>query len=60
MKNDKEQDKRKNSSMASTFEEMKEHGKIMEHVSSNNEVKKSGKTPDPQQLESDQEQEDKK
>ena len=41
--------KRKNSSMASNFEEMKEHGKIMEHVSTNEEVRKSGKTPDPQQ-----------
>ncbi|MFC7372957.1 hypothetical protein ACFQPF_14975 [Fictibacillus iocasae] len=53
-KDGKDQDKRENGSMASTFEEMKEHGKIMEHVSSNEQVKKSGKTPDPQQLEHDQ------
>lgn len=41
--------KRKNSSMVSNFEEMKEHGKVMEHVSTNEEVHKSGKTPDPEQ-----------
>ncbi|MGA4720600.1 hypothetical protein [Fictibacillus nanhaiensis] len=41
--------KRKNSSMVSNFEEMKEHGKVMEHVSTNEEVRKSGKTPDPEQ-----------
>ncbi|MCM3717582.1 hypothetical protein [Fictibacillus phosphorivorans] len=47
----KEVPKRKNSSMASNFNEMKEHGKVMEHVSSNEEVRKSGKTPDPLQHE---------
>lgn len=50
-KQNKEEPKRKNSSMASNFEEMKEHGKVMEHVSSNEEVRKSGKTPDPKQHE---------
>lgn len=51
MTKEKNEPKRRNSSMASTYEEMKEHGKVMEHVSSNSNVKKSGKTPDPQQHE---------
>jgi hypothetical protein len=51
MTEEEKEPKRKNSSMASTFEEMKEHGKVMEHVSSNENVRKSGKTPDPEQHE---------
>lgn len=42
-------DKPENSSMAPTFDEMKEHGKIMDHMSTNEEVRKSGKMPDPMQ-----------
>ncbi|WNB91561.1 hypothetical protein [Bacillus sp. NEB1478] len=49
MTKENKEPKRKNSSMASTFEEMKEHGKVMEHVSTNEEVRKSGKTNDPEQ-----------
>ncbi|WLD94014.1 hypothetical protein [Alkalihalobacillus sp. AL-G] len=41
--------KPKNSSMVRNEEELQDHSKIMEHVSSNVEVKKSGKTPDPEQ-----------
>jgi hypothetical protein len=49
MTKENKEPKRKNSSMASTYEEMKEHGKVMEHISTNEEVRKSGKTPDPKQ-----------
>ncbi|MCF6136118.1 hypothetical protein [Pseudalkalibacillus berkeleyi] len=41
----------KNSSMVNDEKELREHSKVMENVSSNEEVKKSGKTPDPVQHE---------
>lgn len=46
-----EKDKPVNSSMAKDMEEMNEQGKIMEHVKTNKEVKKSGFKPDPTQHE---------
>ncbi|MGM7700096.1 hypothetical protein ACSVDE_00155 [Pseudalkalibacillus sp. Hm43] len=47
----------KNSSMVRNEKEMKEHSKVMENVSTNEDVRKSGKTPDPVQHE--QEEDDK-
>ncbi|MFD1017599.1 hypothetical protein [Thalassobacillus hwangdonensis] len=48
MKRD-EKDKPKNSSMAKDMEEIKHQGKIMEHMNTNEEVKREGKKPDPKQ-----------
>ncbi|WP_257351421.1 hypothetical protein [Pseudalkalibacillus decolorationis] len=42
-------DKPKNSSMVRNEKELQEHSKVMENISSNENVKKSGKTPDPEQ-----------
>ncbi|MFC4323640.1 hypothetical protein [Litchfieldia salsa] len=42
-------DKAKNSSMTRNEEEMKEHGKVMEHLPTNKEVRKDGEIPDPKQ-----------
>lgn len=42
-------DKPKNSSMVRNEEELKEHSKVMENMSTNEEVRKSGKSPDPKQ-----------
>ncbi|MGG1571898.1 hypothetical protein [Fictibacillus sp. NRS-1165] len=44
-------EKPKNSSMTPNFKEMKEHGRVMEKMSTNDNVEKSGKTPDPAQYE---------
>ncbi|WP_040340445.1 hypothetical protein [Fictibacillus macauensis] len=40
-------DKPENSSMTPSYEDMKEHGKIMENMETNKEIRKSGKQPDP-------------
>ncbi len=47
----------KNSSMVRNEKELKEHSKVMENVSTNEDVRKSGKVPDPVQHE--QEEDDK-
>lgn len=52
-------DKPKNSSMTPNLKEMKEHGKVMEHMSTNENVKKSGKMPDPDQYEYEEAKKDK-
>lgn len=44
-----EKNKPDNSSMAKDMEQMKDHGKKMEHSNTNKEVKKSGFEPDPKQ-----------
>jgi hypothetical protein len=44
-----EEKKPKNSSMTQNLEEMKEHGKVMEEMDTNTEVKQKGKEPDPKQ-----------
>ncbi|MGP4082338.1 hypothetical protein ACTWQL_20825 [Pseudalkalibacillus sp. R45] len=43
------EEKTRNSEMVSNEKELKEHSKVMEHLSSNEDVKKSGKVPDPEQ-----------
>ncbi|MGC4378074.1 hypothetical protein WD019_14160 [Fictibacillus sp. Mic-4] len=48
-KKDQYVEKPENSSMTPDFEEMKEHGKVMDHMSTNKELEKQGKTPDPVQ-----------
>ncbi|WP_169891233.1 hypothetical protein [Litchfieldia alkalitelluris] len=42
-------DKPKNSSMTRNEEEIKQHGKEMEQLKTNKEIKKDGKVPDPKQ-----------
>ncbi|WP_349409539.1 hypothetical protein [Pseudalkalibacillus sp. SCS-8] len=48
----------KNSSMVSNEKELKEHSKVMENVSPNEDVKKSGKVPDPVQHEREEDDKD--
>ncbi|MCF6410983.1 hypothetical protein [Pseudalkalibacillus salsuginis] len=57
-KNDKEKESM-NSFMVRNEKELKEHSKVMEHVSSNENVKKSGKIPDPEQHETKTDKDDK-
>ena len=45
----KEEQKPKNSSMTQSLEEMKEHGKAMEKMDTNKQVKQKGMEPDPKQ-----------
>ncbi|WP_261130251.1 hypothetical protein [Bacillus sp. Marseille-Q3570] len=48
------EEKTRNSEMVSNEKELKEHSKVMEHLSSNEDVKKSGKVPDPEQHKTDE------
>lgn len=44
-----EKDKPNNGSMSKDMEEVKELGKIMEHIKTNEEIRQDGKEPDPKQ-----------